>query len=316
MVAAPAGLVGVVTAALHGELIQPGAVGALVSDGGKRSPHRAGVCHHLQATPAGRGGGQCRAGAGGDGGRAIAGSPTITGTPAPRMGRVGGWRWPSRAQPHQITSAQIRGGRKVGFSCCACELPCPSQLGTALHKQSQRLWFKPRRRVSGDEQQHPTLGVGTRGSPDHCPPPAVLASLLALKTGPSRANRDIEEEIIERGGILRCPSLDVYFPGCCHFSSGSTGPSWSSFIPASLSPALIPSLHSCCYFIIPLLSFLPSMLLLSTFSSHSVLCSHTFWGKHHLLLYFPLLDFAIAASGHSACHQSSHRTLSTPIPSF
>jgi len=55
VVAAPAGLVGVVTAALHGELIQPGAVGALVPDGGKRSPHRAGVRHHLQGTPASRG---------------------------------------------------------------------------------------------------------------------------------------------------------------------------------------------------------------------------------------------------------------------
>lgn len=162
----------------------------------------------------------------------------------------------------------------------------------------------------------PHPGCGDMGVTRPLPPPAVSASLLALKTGPSGANRDIEEEIIERGGILWCPSLGVYFPGCCHFSSGSTGPPWSSFIPASPSPALIPSLHPCCYFIIPLLSFLPSMLLLSTFSSHSVLCSHTFWGKHHLLLYFPLLDFAIAASGHSPCHLSSHCTLSTPIPSF
>lgn len=57
VVAAPAGLVGIVTAALHGELIQPGAVGALVPNGGKRSPHRACVRHHLRATPASRGGG-------------------------------------------------------------------------------------------------------------------------------------------------------------------------------------------------------------------------------------------------------------------
>lgn len=55
VVAAPAGLIGVVAAALHGELIQPGAVGPLVPDGGERSPHGAGVCHHLQATPASRG---------------------------------------------------------------------------------------------------------------------------------------------------------------------------------------------------------------------------------------------------------------------
>lgn len=55
VVAAPAGLVGVVAAALHGELVQPGAVGPLVPDGGERSPHGAGVCHHLQATPASRG---------------------------------------------------------------------------------------------------------------------------------------------------------------------------------------------------------------------------------------------------------------------
>lgn len=55
VVAAPAGLVGVVAAAFHGELIQPGAVGPLVPDGGERSPHGAGVCHHLQETPASRG---------------------------------------------------------------------------------------------------------------------------------------------------------------------------------------------------------------------------------------------------------------------
>ena len=47
---------------------------------------------------------------------------------------------------------------------------------------------------------------------------------------------------------------------------------------------------SCCCFIIPLLSFLPSMLLLSTFSPPSSLCSRIFCGKHHLLLDFPLLD--------------------------
>lgn len=66
----------------------------------------------------------------------------LTGMPASWMGRfrVGGW--PAQAQPPPPPPDNLctnQGGRKVGFSFCAFELLCPSQLGTVLHKQSQRL---------------------------------------------------------------------------------------------------------------------------------------------------------------------------------
>lgn len=51
----------------------------------------------------------------------------------------------------------------------------------------------------------------------------------------------------------------------------------------SLSP------HSCCCLIVPLVSYLHSVLLLFTFSPPSSLSSHMFCGKHHPLLYLPLL---------------------------
>lgn len=164
--------------------------------------------------------------------------------------------------------------------------------------------------------------MGTGEVPGCCAPQAVSASLPALKTGPSGANGDIGKEIIEREGILQCPSLGVYFPGCCHFSSGSTGPPWSSFIATSPSPPLVLSLspHSCCRFITPLLSFLPSVLLLSTFSPHSSLSSHTFCGKHHLLPYFPLLYSSsflpLQPQAILLFLLSSHCTLSAPLPSL
>jgi len=141
--------------------------------------------------------------------------------------------------PPQIISAPVEGGRKAGFSLHARELSCPSwdlcsdrKASDCDSRQGAACW--------GKSSSIPPRAWG-HGGYRAIAPQAAWASLPASKTGSSRANRDIEEEIIGRGGILQCPSLHVYFPSCCHFCRP---PPWSSFIPTfpSLSPALIPSL--------------------------------------------------------------------------
>lgn len=107
VVAAPAGLVGVVAAALHGELVQPGGVGALVPDGGKRPPHGAGVRHHLQAAPAGDG-----VSAGVDIPWGAPAGPPTTRSSVTQWGGFG--ERPAWAQSPRMISARIGGRREVG----------------------------------------------------------------------------------------------------------------------------------------------------------------------------------------------------------
>ena len=96
-----------------------------------------------------------------------------------------------------------------------------------------------------------------------------------------------KKKSLREGGSCSAPRLVFIFLVAATFPVAALVLLYSH-VPFHCTHPLSP--HSCCCFIIPLLSFLPSMLLLSTFSSPSSLCSRIFCGKHHLLLYLPLLD--------------------------
>lgn len=168
----------------------------------------------------------------------------------------------------------------AGWELCSTSKSATTVQAKAQHVRGRAAASHPRR---GDTE-------GTRP----LPPQAVSASLPALKTGSSGANRDIKEEIIDRKGILQCPSLGVYFPSCCHFSRPLLG---SSLIPASPSPALIPSLpaHAVVLpflsfsFSLPCFSFLRSPLLLAVFSHVENITSF------YIFLHFILAAFCLCS---------------------
>lgn len=138
----------------------------------------------------------------------------------------------------------------------------------------------------GKEQQHPTLGVGTHRAADYCPTGCLsIPSCLGNRIEWSRG---IKEEITERGRTFQGPLLGAHFPGCSPCPVAALIILGAPMRPCSLHSFSLSQLMLLFHCHSPFLS--PFHTSPFTISPPPNLCSHTFCGKHHHLLYFPWLS--------------------------